>query len=246
MGFPLISIITPTWNAASTLPMMLDSVRTQTLQPYEHIIVDNVSYDNTKEIVDVYRNIVPYSVHFICEKDKGIYNAMNKGILKSSGTWIHILNSDDCYASTRALEKVFDRDLYGCELIACSIEMRFCDGHIEIFKAHIDENGDCHFPHPGNIIHKNFYKRVGFYNEHYKISADLAFQRRHFSLAQHIISNQILVTMAHTGISSRPSLQHWCERSIVTILHRRLPITKKIRMVIYDAVDQFRQFQKEV
>lgn len=245
MGDPLISIITPTWNSAVSLPVMLDSVRTQTMQPCEHIIVDNVSHDNTKEIVDAYRVVVPYPVHFICEKDKGIYSAMNKGIIKSSGEWIHILNSDDRYASNRALAQAFDRELHDCELIACSIEVCYCDEFIRISQAHIDENGECRFPHPGNIIHNFFYKRVGFYNDHYKIAADLAFNLRHFSLARYVISDQILVSMASTGISSHPSLRHWCERSIVTILHRHLPMIKKIRMIIYDAVDQVRQAQKE-
>lgn len=101
MPTPQISIITATFNAASTIAGCLTSVKSQTI-PVEHIIIDGASTDNTMELI---REIIPHS-KILSEPDNGIYDAMNKGLRRATGEVIGILNADDFYAVPDVLAKV--------------------------------------------------------------------------------------------------------------------------------------------
>lgn len=90
-----ISIVTPTWNRAAMLNSCLDSVKTQRTAPWEHIIVDNLSTDETPQVVQAYAGSTPYPVHHLREPDTGIYQAMNKGVERVTGDVLHFLNDDD-------------------------------------------------------------------------------------------------------------------------------------------------------
>lgn len=97
---PKISIITVCYNASKTIEKTLDSVRRQTYSNIEHIIIDGASKDNTLEIVKKYSHIAAvYS-----EKDKGIYDAMNKGIEKATGDYLWFLHADDQIFADNTLE----------------------------------------------------------------------------------------------------------------------------------------------
>src|ERR1035437_8279431 len=95
----LISIITPTFNSKSSIEETVKSVISQTYSDFEHIIVDNLSEDNTLDLIkNMYRNAgIEKQLKIITEKDKGISDAFNKGIDNSSGEIIAILNSDDIF-----------------------------------------------------------------------------------------------------------------------------------------------------
>lgn len=87
-----ISIVIATWNAAKTLSNCLDSIKTQLTDEIEIIIIDGGSTDDTNKIIASYGNIVSYT---ISEKDKGIYDAWNKGIKVANGKWIAFIGADD-------------------------------------------------------------------------------------------------------------------------------------------------------
>lgn len=97
---PLFSIITVTYNAAATLARTLASVDAQTFKDYEHFIVDGASTDHTVALIDSYSN--PRR-SFISEPDKGIYDAMNKGICNTSGRYLIFLNAGDKFHSPDTL-----------------------------------------------------------------------------------------------------------------------------------------------
>src|SRR5258707_10448225 len=97
-----ISIITATYNSAATVRDTLVSIREQDFRDIEHIIIDGGSGDRTMEIVAGF----PHVAKCVSEKDKGIYDAMNKGILLASGDVIGILNSDDIYTGPSVLSAV--------------------------------------------------------------------------------------------------------------------------------------------
>lgn len=99
-----ISIITATFNSGSTLRDTMMSVLNQSYHNFEHIIVDGLSKDNTMEIVREMEPLYNGRLRYISERDKGIYDAMNKGIRMASGDVIGILNSDDFYTSGYVLE----------------------------------------------------------------------------------------------------------------------------------------------
>lgn len=102
-----ITIITATYNSGSTIRDTMESVLRQSYSDYEHIIVDGRSKDNT---MDVVRELEPRyeagRLKYISEPDKGIYDAMNKGIAMATGDVIGILNSDDFFTDDNILDKV--------------------------------------------------------------------------------------------------------------------------------------------
>ncbi len=101
-----ISIITATRNSGETLRDTIESVLRQTYSNYEHIIVDGCSSDDTIAIIKEYEPQYGGKLRYISEADKGIYDAMNKGIGLTTGDIVGILNSDDFYASSDVLERI--------------------------------------------------------------------------------------------------------------------------------------------
>lgn len=103
---PKISVITICYNAERYVEKTIESVLHQTFQDYEYIIVDGGSTDGTLDIIRRYESN-PH-VKWISEPDKGIYDALNKGIKMATGEWINCMNAGDCFASDDVLEKVFE------------------------------------------------------------------------------------------------------------------------------------------
>jgi len=100
-----ISVITVCYNAISTIENTICSVLSQTYDNIEYIIIDGGSTDGTVDIIKKYAKNISY---WISESDKGIYDAMNKGIMASTGEWINFRNSGDVFATPDALEKMFN------------------------------------------------------------------------------------------------------------------------------------------
>ena len=89
---PRISIITTTLNAEATIEATILSVATQSYRNFEHIIIDGGSTDRTLELIRQHANKLSY---WVSEPDSGIYDAMNKGISRSTGDWLYFLGADD-------------------------------------------------------------------------------------------------------------------------------------------------------
>ena len=102
----ILSIITTTYNSSLTLKDTIESVLNQTYKNYEYLIVDGGSTDNTIDIVKSYENAFAGRMKWSSEKDKGIYDAMNKGFQKATGDVLMLINSDDLFARPDALELV--------------------------------------------------------------------------------------------------------------------------------------------
>ncbi len=108
-----LSIITINYNNSEGLKRTLDSVASQTYRDIEHIIIDGGSTDGSVDIIREYESanlLIPNSliVKWSSEKDKGIYDGMNKGIRKATGDYVWILNSGDCVASPTTVEQMMD------------------------------------------------------------------------------------------------------------------------------------------
>lgn len=175
-----VSVITATWNSGATLRDTLESVLRQTYPDIEHIIVDGGSTDNTMELV---RECEPYyhgRLRYVSEPDKGIYDAMNKGIRMATGEVIGILNSDDFYTSPDIVEilvgelernhvdavygdihYVDDKDLDKCVRYYSSAGFRRCKMLLGFMPAH-----------PSFYCRKEAYERFGLFKTSYKVAAD--------------------------------------------------------------------------
>ena len=112
-----VSIITATYNSAATLRDTLDSVLAQTYQDIEYIIVDGLSADGTQEIVKAYEPRFGGRLRLVSEKDKGLYDAMNKGLRMATGDIVGVLNSDDLFYDKQVVAdvvKAFESDDIDC------------------------------------------------------------------------------------------------------------------------------------
>lgn len=101
-----VSIITVTFNSATTISDTIESVLRQTHKNIDYWIIDGKSTDETMEIVKNYEDRFNGRMHYISEKDKGLYDAMNKGISLCSGDIIGFLNSDDYFTSNDVIENI--------------------------------------------------------------------------------------------------------------------------------------------
>lgn len=104
-----ISIITVNLNNAAGLKATLESVAKQTCREFEHIVIDGGSNDGSVDFIKEYVNqCVMYDVLWVSEKDKGIYDGMNKGVKKASGEYVYFLNSGDTLATADTIREMID------------------------------------------------------------------------------------------------------------------------------------------
>lgn len=101
-----ITVVTVCFNAESVLEQTMQSVLNQTYKNVEYLIIDGGSKDGTLDIIKKYSD----KVKWISEPDKGIYDAMNKGVKMASGEWINFMNAGDRFASNDVLEKIFAKE----------------------------------------------------------------------------------------------------------------------------------------
>lgn len=106
MREPLISVVTVSYNAALTIEQTILSIINQTYKNIEYIIVDGGSTDDTINIIKKYADRIAY---WISEPDKGIYDAMNKGINIATGEWINFMNSGDTFYSNGVIGEIVEK-----------------------------------------------------------------------------------------------------------------------------------------
>jgi glycosyltransferase involved in cell wall biosynthesis len=238
-----LSIITPTFNRYNQLQNNIKSVSSQSFKEIEHIIVDNMSNDGTDELVIKYQDDAVYPVIYIREPDKGIYEAMNKGLKKASGEWVHILNSDDVYHSFSTLENLFSINYQDFDIIVNPIIVKN-EGSNEYFwtPTYNEKIRHYRFPHTGLIIQNEFYNRFGYYNEKYKIISDAIFINKNLPRAKYIILNEPLIIMSNNGISSNLSSLYYYERFLAITFYHNFPILFKIKEML-KCIAEFLEFK---
>lgn len=172
-----ISVITPTFNRASTLSHTVESVLAQSHIPLEHLIMDNLSTDATTELVVDYARRAPYPVIHICERDSGMYNAVNRGISRATGDAIYLLNDDDkvagaevfhllsaCMEQTEA--DVVYGDVFWLDLESGKKTLR---RHNQVNKLTLVHKG---MNQPAMLHRSSVFQRCGVYDESYHIAGD--------------------------------------------------------------------------
>ncbi|MEI6480335.1 MAG: glycosyltransferase family 2 protein [bacterium] len=206
-----ISIITPSYNSSKTISDTIESVISQNYSDLEYIIVDGASTDNTKDIVSKYQGKI--NIKFVSEPDKGIYDAMNKGIGLATGEVIGIINSDDFYINNDVLGKVSDvfKDsntdaCYG-DLVYIKDDIK--NKIIRYWKAGEYKEWKLNYgwipPHPTLFVRKSVYEKFGLFRLDLKIAADYELMLRLLKKEKIKISYipHTLVTMRLGGSSSK-------------------------------------------
>jgi len=204
-----VSIITVTKNSGKYLSDCIESVRRQNYKDIEHIIIDGKSTDNTIEIIQKNSEYISY---WISETDRGMYDAINKGLEVATGDIVGILNSDDMFASADSVRSIVDgfetadTDSIYSDLVYVDPKnthkiIRYWRGiHYKRYRFRYGWMP----AHPTFYIRRKLLDQYGLYENHYYTAADYEFMARYLFL--HKVSSRyidtILVKMRNGGISN--------------------------------------------
>jgi len=205
-----ISIITITYNSESTVEDTIKSVVTQDFPNVEYLIVDGLSKDKTLDVVNRYAQ---YIDKVVSEKDKGLYDALNKGIKLASGDVIGMLHSDDVYANTQVISKIAQQFAMDPTVEAVYADLVFVDRTdtdkvLRTWKAGSYEPDAFKKgwmpPHPTFFVKKSVYERLGGFNLDLKLSADYELMLRliHKNKVKVAYLPETIVKMRMGGISN--------------------------------------------
>jgi glycosyltransferase involved in cell wall biosynthesis len=210
-----ISIITVCLNAEATITTCINSVLEQTYSNIEYIIIDGGSTDKTIDIITTYSNQISF---FCSEPDKGLYEALNKGILKSSGEIIAFLHADDVYANPEVIEDYINAfNTYNTDGVYANICYTDQNNLKRItrvwksgkYKPNAFTKGWMP-PHPSLILRKSCYLQFGMFRTDMSISADYELMLRfiHVNNITLYYLNQNVILMrqggkSNTGIKAR-------------------------------------------
>ncbi|KAA5548324.1 glycosyltransferase family 2 protein [Adhaeribacter rhizoryzae] len=224
-----ISIITINFNNYLGLKQTIESVITQNYLNREYIIIDGGSTDNSVEVINQYSGNIDF---WVSEPDKGIYNAMNKGIARANGDYLLFLNSGDTLVDDSVLGNVayvgFNEDIVygGCTFIKGQ------EKSLGKYPSHLTFSHflDSSLPHPATFIKKSLFEKVGCYDENLKIVSDWKFfmeailkYKCSYRKIDVLISN-----FTEDGISSNPLNKNWVEEEKFNV------ITKDFSKILFD------------
>lgn len=178
-----VSIITVSYNSAKTIQKTFDSVRRQIYNDIEYIVIDGNSKDDTVSLI---KNNLDIIDHWVSEPDKGLYDAMNKGVSMATGDIIGILNSDDTFFNSEVVKDVarfhIDNNI---EASIGNIVQHNADG--KIIRKYNSKNWNPEKlrvgfmpPHPSIFFKNTLFPKFGFYREDLNISADYELITRFF------------------------------------------------------------------
>lgn len=219
----LITVITPCFNSEKTIRKTIESVLNQTYHNIEYLIIDGASTDKTVEIAKSYEEAFGGRMKIYSEPDKGIYDAMNKGIRLAGGELIGIVNSDDYYEPEAVEHIVKERSdepyqiLYGFErMLQDGQETSICIFHHANLKKQM-------ITHPTCFVTKKLYEDKGVFDTSYRYSADYEFMLRmqadkevEFTPVYKLISNYALGGASGTGAAYIETMKLWLTYGIIT------------------------------
>jgi glycosyltransferase involved in cell wall biosynthesis len=220
--YPKVSVITPTLNCAATVAECLESIASQDYDNIEHIVVDGGSTDKTLELLE------SHHAEVISEKDSGIYDAMNKGIVRSSGEIIHILNADDTYKHKAVLS----------QMVAFMTEKQLDIGHAKV--EQVDEREDlvrvvgydvthrkllrkCKVAHPAVFVRRSVYESFGNFSTIFRIAGDHEFLLRIWSQVKVGFLPEVITVMRLGGVSNSQVKLSYRESMAAALLHGQSP-----------------------
>ena len=211
-----ISIVTVTYNAEKFIEKNIQNIISQKIKNVEHILIDGMSNDKTLEVVDKYRF---HFSHVITERDNGIYDAMNKGILAAKGELIGILNADDCYnqdtlnlvLKTYELSKNKDIIIYGDMYQDYDGVKSFSYGDLS---SNAFQNDKIRINHPTVFVSKSIYDKIGLFDVSFTRGADKEFLIRAYKNKFSFLKiNKILAFFKLGGFTSSYDLKSVFDRT---------------------------------
>ena len=200
----LVTVLTPCYNSGKTIERTLECIENQTYRNIEYIIIDGGSTDNTLDLIERHRSRLPKELTVISEKDKGIYDAMNKGIKLAKGRLIGIVNSDDSYEQDTVEQVVnhFGNNQYE---VIYGMQRTYFDGKEKaVVIYHHDFLPQQMITHPTCFVTKDTYEKFGVFDIQYRSAADYDLMLRYFKSGQVVFTPiyRVLSNFQLGGISS--------------------------------------------
>ena len=243
-----VSIITATYNSESTIIDTIKSLELQTYIDIEYIIVDGLSTDSTIELIKKHSSRVST---FIIEKDKGIYDALNKGLAAATGDIVGFLHSDDLFAYPDAVKDIVNTfTTNSCDAVYADLEYVSKDNIDNVVR--LWESGDYSKqklgngwmpPHPTFYMKRDLYKKYGLFDLSFKIAAD------YDSLLRYLWTNNISMNYLpkvfmkmRVGGASNRSLKNIIQKTkedIRALRNNNVPIFKAIILKNLTKIPQF-------
>ena len=173
------SIVIATYNSELTLDVCLNSIFSQNFKNFEIIVIDGGSKDST---LNYLRTINDERIRYITEKDNGVYDAMNKGICMSSGSWLYFMGSDDKFYDNKVLDNIYRFILEtNCQVVYGNVyfssQKKVYDGEFNKEKLLLKKMNICH---QAIFYKRSVFSLAGDYNNDFKILADYDFNLRLF------------------------------------------------------------------
>ncbi len=215
----------------------MESVLGQTLMPYEYILIDGLSTDNTIKIAESFRERFEEKgtdLRIFSEKDEGIYDAMNKGIDKARGDIIGIINSDDYYEpeAVEVMQDTFEKT--GCDLAFADIRMHMTNGRSFVKKARVRKYTTSRdWNHPTQFVSRKVYEKYRFRCRDISDDMDLYFRIKRAGY-KIVAVNRVLADFTMGGVSNRIPA-----REIIPRIKRRYRIYREngfSRFYIFECV----------
>jgi len=204
-GIPFVTILTASLNSANTIAATLESVRNQSFQGLEHIVIDGESEDGTCDILREFEDT--YDLLWISERDSGIANALNKGLRLSNGRYVLIIHSDDQLIYPNIITEVYPLlikeqfDINGFPVIF----EHPTNGRVLLKPKRpiVWHHFKTIFLHQGTFVHKRVFDRIGGFREQFSIALDYDFfYRALMARSKTKFGNQPIALMGGKGISS--------------------------------------------
>lgn len=222
---PRISIITVVYNGEQVLEPTIKSVLAQTYQNVEYVVVDGFSKDGTGKLLSRYRD----HIHIlVSEPDKGVYDAMNKGLRLATGTYVLFLNAGDELASPTLLMEIIsespDADILYGETLILNESRKVLGTRTELTSRKLPARLTKEDFLQGQVVsHQSFMVRKSIakpYNLAYSCSADIEWMLAAIESAQTIHNvGQPISRYLQGGISDRNLLKCWKERFVILLDH---------------------------
>lgn len=217
---PKISIITVCRNAGATIEETIKSVAGQSYPAIEYILIDGGSQDATSDIVRAHQAVIDT---FVSENDNGIYDAMNKGISRSTGDYILFLNADDKLIHSRVIELAVQRfatvapEIVFGELLHLDLQSGRIGGTKQgkLNKIHVFKNMPCQ---PSVFYRRDVFDSCGLFSTDFTIVSDFEWMLRailKFGVSLQYIGMPIILFASGGASSAKYAQVHDCERSEV-------------------------------
>lgn len=204
---PFVSIISVNLNDRAGLARTLVSIGRQTFEDREVVVIDGGSTDGSVEVIKEKAAVV---TDWVSEKDRGIFDAMNKGIRRARGTYCVFLNGGDVFASDDALEHFFGAGAPVEDVLYSDLIVEHEDGTTHVWETPGALSWDFFMrttlPHPSSAIRRDLFERVGLYDTIFRMGADYEFFLRAI-VVRGATTRRMPVPLsrfAHGGLSTKP------------------------------------------